>query len=118
MRTITYVVAATIMMAMFPSAHGAEAPPADIRCLIIGLRMGAEPDAERRSAGNLLTWYYFGRLEKMSAKSIEDATLHELAIMTPQDFNSEASRCASVLREKSHVMEEIENNLALHNKGA
>jgi hypothetical protein len=111
---------ALVLVAMFASPVSqafAENLPAreDIRCLIVGLKLGVAPDQQQRAAGNLLAWYYFGRLERNSASSIQSAALRELKSMTASDFDSESLRCASVLRDKSLIMQEVEHALSQHN---
>lgn len=117
MRKLMKLVGLTIMLGLYSASNATETPSStDIRCLIVGLRLGDAPNEERRSAGNLLAWYYLGRLEKVSPRDIEDAAIKELSIMTPAEFNSEASRCATVLREKSGLMREVEGTLTRHIK--
>jgi hypothetical protein len=84
---------------------------ADIRCLMIGMRMSAVADANQRTGGNMLAIYYYGRLEKFSAKQLEDAILKESLSVKPEDFLTDSSRCGKILMEKGHAISQISDDL-------
>jgi hypothetical protein len=109
-RTLT---GSLLLAALFSTAHAQEAPPpADVRCLMVGMRMSTFTDPEQRTGGNMLTFYYFGRLEKFSAKAIEDAIIREAAAVTPSDFQADASRCGKTLMDKRDALTQIGGDLA------
>jgi hypothetical protein len=87
-------------------------PPADIRCLIVGMQLSTATDTNQRTGGNMLTIYYFGRLEHYSAKVLEDAIFKESLIIKPAEFESEAGRCGRTLMEKGQVITQIGSNLS------
>jgi hypothetical protein len=99
----------------FSPAHAEDAPSsADIRCLMIGMRMSAVADANQRMGGNMLAIYYFGRLEKFSQKQLEDAILKESLSVKPEDFLADSSRCGKILMEKGHAITQISDDLVRH----
>jgi hypothetical protein len=87
-------------------------PPADIRCLIVGMQLSNATDANQRTGGNILTMYYSGRLEHYSAKVLEDAIFKESLIIKPAEFESEAGRCGRNLMEKGQEITQIAANLS------
>jgi hypothetical protein len=103
------------VIASFSPAHAEDAPAAaDIRCLMVGMRMSAYTDANQRTGGNMLAIYYLGRLEKFSAKQLEEAILKESLNVKPDDFQVDASRCGKILMEKGQVITQIGNDLVRH----
>jgi len=108
-----------ILTGLFPTAHADEAPPpADIRCLMVGMRLSTFSDAAQRTGGNMLAIYYFGRLEKFSAQQLEDAILKESLTIKPEDFQAESSRCGRILMEKGQVITKIGDDLVRRGKVA
>jgi hypothetical protein len=106
-----------IFTALFPTAHADEAPPpADIRCLMVGMRLSSFSDAAQRTGGNMLAIYYFGRLEKFSAQQLEDAILKESLTIRSEDFQAESSRCGKILMEKGQVITKIGDDLVRRGK--
>jgi hypothetical protein len=84
---------------------------ADIRCLIVASRYSGSSDLNERGAGNMLAIYFMARLEQFSIPEIEDAMLKEFAVLTPQDFQSDADRCGRILKAKGDALKEIGANL-------
>jgi hypothetical protein len=65
----------------------------DVRCLVVGMRFTALSDATYKSAGMILSMYYFGRLDAHVPKlDIENLIVKEVTTMTPPDYSSEAMR--------------------------
>jgi hypothetical protein len=99
-------------VASFSPAQAEDVPSsADIRCLMIGMRMSAVADPNQRTGGNMLAIYYFGRLEKFSPKQLEEAILKESLSVKPEDFLADSSRCGKILMEKGHVITQIGDDL-------
>ena len=63
------------------------------------------------TGGNMLAIYYYGRLEKFSAKQLEDAILKESLSVKPEDFLADSSRCGKILMEKGHAISQISDDL-------
>jgi hypothetical protein len=101
---------------IFGTVSGASAqavpPPADIRCLIVGMQLSSAADTNQRTGGNMLTMYYSGRLEHYSAKVLEDAIFKESLIIKAAEFESEAARCGRSLMEKGQQITQIAGNLS------
>lgn len=84
----------------------------DVRCLVVGMRFAALSDATYKSAGMMLSMYYFGRLDAHVPKlDIEDLIVKEITTMTSADYGSEAKRCGSNLTEKGQEMTRIGKDL-------
>jgi hypothetical protein len=104
---------ALLALAAASTACGQGAPPpADIRCLIVGMQLSTATDTNQRTGGNMLTIYYFGRLEHYSAKVLEDAIFKESLLIKPAEFESEAGRCGRALMEKGQEITQIGSNLS------
>jgi hypothetical protein len=112
MKNLSKLSSLYFLVAFFSTAHAQEAPPSsDIRCLIIGIQMSIMTDTPRRTVGNMVVLYYFGRLNPFPPKVIEDAIAKEGIALAQTDLKSEADRCGKELSEKSQLMTEIGKNL-------
>jgi hypothetical protein len=100
-----------VAMASVVHAEATAPPPADIRCLMVGMQLSTATDTNQRTGANMLTIYYFGRLEHYSAKVLEDALFTEYVALKPTDFQSEAERCGKSLMEKGQAITKIGENL-------
>jgi hypothetical protein len=85
---------------------------ADIRCVIIGVRLSEMANPTQQSKGLLLSLYYLGRLDGRSPKlDIEHLLLDEFRTMAGTDYASEGKRCGVGLTEKGQQLVEIGNHL-------
>jgi hypothetical protein len=85
----------------------------DTRCLIVGAKLLSQSDATKKSAGMMLTIYYFGRLDAHIPKlDVESLIMKEVDSMTPQDFVAEAKRCGNNLAVKGQEMSRIGQDLS------
>jgi len=85
---------------------------ADVRCLVVGLRIAGMADATQRSAGLMLSMYYIGRLDTHVPKlDLEDLLLKEVSSMTAADYGSEAKRCGASLTDKGQEITRIGKDL-------
>jgi len=84
----------------------------DVRCLVVGMKISALTDATYKSAGMMISMYYFGRLDAHVPKlDIEDLIVKEVTTMTQSDFGSEAKRCGGNLTTKGQEMTKIGEDL-------
>jgi len=80
----------------------------DVRCVIVGMKMGSTGNSTQQSAGMMTALYYIGRLDGREPKlDIEVLLAKELVKMTPADFSREATRCGSHLTEKGKEITKI-----------
>jgi hypothetical protein len=108
-----------LAVAMAAVVHADGAPPtADIRCLMVGMQLSTATDTNQRTGANMLTIYYFGRLEHYSAKVLEDALFKEYVAFKPADFQLEAERCGKSLMEKGQVITKIGEDLVQRGRTA
>ncbi len=85
----------------------------DVRCLVVGMRFAALSDPTYKSAGMMLSLYYFGRLDARVPKlDLGDLTAKEVSAMTPADYSSEAKRCGGNLTDKGQELTRIGTDLA------
>ena len=81
---------------------------ADVRCLIVGVRISGMPDSNMQSAGTMLSLYYIGRLDAHVPKlDIEELMIKEISTMTTSDYGSEAKRCGTSLTDKGQEITRI-----------
>jgi len=81
---------------------------ADVRCLVVGMRIAGATDATQQSAGMMLSMYYIGRLDAHVPKlDIEQLMIKEIGRMTPADYGSEAKRCGASLTVKGQEISRI-----------
>jgi TonB family protein len=101
-----------LLAALCSTAHAQDIPPSsDIRCLIVGMQMSTMTDTPRRTAGNMVVLYYFGRLDPFPPKVIEDAIAKQAINWTQTDLNTEGDRCGKEMNDKAQSMTEIGNIL-------
>jgi hypothetical protein len=112
------LLALAALIAVSSTAHALEATPPipDIRCLIVGSRLGGSDNDKQRAAGQLLAMYAMARLDEFSAREIEDAMFKESLVLTPSDLQSETTRCGKILMEKGQEMTQIGTNLVRRGK--
>ncbi len=81
---------------------------ADVRCVVIALKLAATPTATQQSAGMMAFLYYIGRLEgRVPSLDLEDLIVRELSTMTAADYRSEAQRCGGNLTLKGQEITKI-----------
>jgi hypothetical protein len=85
---------------------------ADIRCVVVGMRLSGMAGSPDQSRGILLTLYYMGRLDgRVPQLDIEDLLIEESSKMTNSDYASEAKRCGIGLAEKGQQITKIGTDL-------
>ncbi len=85
---------------------------ADIRCVVVGMKLVGAANSPDQSRGFLLTLYYIGRLDGRSPKlDIEHLLIEETRKMTDADYASEERRCGARLAEKGQQITEIGKHL-------
>jgi hypothetical protein len=106
---------AIVTLAVFCTLQaGADTPNAtpDVRCMIVGMRMGQVPGATAQTAGIMAIFYYLGRLDALSPKPDLEALIEsEVVKMSPDDLKSEAVRCGSEITEKGKQLQVIGQHL-------
>lgn len=86
---------------------------ADVRCVVVGLRLSNDADARQRSAGLMTTLYYMGRLDgRVPALDLEAALLKEINTMTASDYVSEGMRCGAALSARGEQVTQIGKDLS------
>jgi hypothetical protein len=89
---------------------------ADIRCVIVGMRLSEPVNSPQHSRGLLLTWYYIGRLDGRAQKhDIETLLIEEAGKMTASDYASEVTRCGASLAERGQQIIQIGKDLIERN---
>jgi hypothetical protein len=106
---------AIVTLAMFctPQARAdtSDAIP-DIRCVLVGMKMGQVPGATAQTAGIMTMFYYIGRLDALSPKPDLEALIEsEVRKMSSDDLKSEAVRCGSEITAKGKQLQVIGQHL-------
>ncbi|MDP9008028.1 MAG: hypothetical protein M3N91_04865 [Pseudomonadota bacterium] len=84
----------------------------DVRCIVVGSRFSAMPDAGKQAAGRLLVMYYLGRVDAAFPNVPLAVELEkEDRAMTASDLQSETTRCSKYLTDRSLALQEIAKNL-------
>jgi len=92
---------------------------ADIRCVIVGMKLAGATNSPDQSRGFLLTLYYIGRLDGRVPKlDIEHLIIEETRKMTDADYVSEEKRCGAGLAEKGQQITVIGKHLVESGKKA
>jgi hypothetical protein len=86
---------------------------ADVRCVIIGVKIAASADSAQQSAGVMAALYYIGRIDgREPTLNIETVLAKEVVNMTPTEFSSEAIRCGKHLTERGQEITKLGRDLA------
>jgi hypothetical protein len=85
---------------------------ADIRCVVVGMKLSEMVNSPDQSRGILLTLYYIGRLDgRVPQLDIENLLIEENSKMTSSDYASEAKRCGTGLAEKGQQITKVGKDL-------
>jgi len=104
---LTVLVGALTLSSVQAPAQDAETI-ADVRCVIVGMKLVGIADPTQQSAGMMLSMYYIGRLDGRVPKlDIEELMIKEISTMTTSDYGSEAKRCGASLTDKGQEITRI-----------
>lgn len=95
-------------------AHGSDRQTgADVRCVVVGMRMIEMATTQQRGAGMMLAVYYFGRLDGYTSRTDIDSLIErEARKMTVAEFRANATRCGKALTAKGQEIAKIGENLS------
>jgi hypothetical protein len=84
-------------------------PPSgpDMRCLLVGMRLSTATEPQQKSAGLMLTSYFYAKLDQTPTKDLEEALAKEALDMSPSDFKFELGRCGGIFKDKAQAIKEI-----------
>jgi hypothetical protein len=86
---------------------------ADVRCIVVGMKIGTSGNSTQQSVAMMTTLYYIGRIDGREPKlDIEDLLAKEFLKMTAPQFASEATRCGTHLTEKGKEISKIGKDMA------
>lgn len=107
-----------LALSLFSMAHAQDAETvADVRCLMVGLRLSTSVDATQQSNGIKVVMYYLGRLDRVvPGPSLEGLIVNAGSQMSITEFQTEAARCGKSLIEKGQLLQRIGNNLTLRSQ--
>jgi len=81
---------------------------ADVRCVVVGLRMVEMTTPQPRAAGMMLAIYYLGRLDSGAPDAeVEGLIEKEAREMTEAQFRANAVRCGKALSLKGQEIQKI-----------
>ena len=88
---------------------------ADVRCVIVAMKMGKAPGSAQQTSAIMIALYYLGRLDGRALQAnIEDLIAKEVVKMTAAELRSEAVRCGTALAKKGEEISNIGNRLVEH----
>lgn len=92
-----------------PKANAADRETlADVRCVLVAMRMVATETPEQRTAGMMVAMYYLGRLDGHApGANIERLIKEEVWKSTSAELKSDAVRCGQGLQRKGHELQKI-----------
>ena len=81
---------------------------ADVRCVIVGMKLAGMTDSTQQTSGMMLSMYYIGRLDgRVPELDIESLMIKEIDTMTTADYGSEAKRCGASLADRGKEITRI-----------
>lgn len=85
---------------------------ADVRCVVVGMKMAELADAKAKSSGTLLALYYIGRLDgRAPGLDLEAQILSQMKSLSPAEYKSEAQRCGAELQAEGQKITAIGEDL-------
>jgi hypothetical protein len=89
----------------------------DVHCLIVGAKFVSLGDDAHKSAGMMLTIYYFGRLDAHVPKlDVESLLIKEVGTMTPEGYEADVKRCGNNLASKGQEISRIGQDLVQYSQ--
>jgi len=105
---------AAVSLAIGASPARAEDDPnvADVRCLVVAIKMAGSPESQTRSVAMLAGLYFVGRLRgRAPDMDLEAAMVRQLRTMTTDDIERERLRCGAVLNGQASRLAVISGDL-------
>jgi hypothetical protein len=91
---------------------------ADVRCVVVGLRMANMTAQQSRAAGIVMATYYLGRLGSRSSHAeIEQLIESEAQKMTSEEFQTNVTRCGRALAAEGQEIQKITADLLRKGRG-
>ena len=91
-----------------PAASSDAQNIADVRCVVVGMKMAELADTKVKSSGTLLALYYIARLDgRVPGLDLEGQIMNQIKAMTSADYQSEALRCGAELQAKGQKITAI-----------
>lgn len=85
----------------------------DVRCVVVGMKLGGSSNATQQSAGMMLALYYIGRLDgHVPDFDFESLLAKEAMKMTASEFKNEAGRCGGHLTQKGEQITKIGKDIS------
>lgn len=99
-----------LALALFGRAAASDGQTiADVRCVVVGIRMIEMTAPQQRAAGMMLAVYYLGRLDAGSQYAHTDRLIEQEARkMTSTEFRADAVRCGEALQSKGAEIQRID----------
>lgn len=86
---------------------------ADVRCVVVGLRMVQMTAPQQQAAGMMLAAYYLGRLDSRAPdEGVEGLIKTKAEKMTAVEFRANAVRCGKTLTLKGQEIQRIGADLS------
>jgi len=81
---------------------------ADVRCVVVGMRMIEMAAPDQRAAGMMIATYYFGRLDSSLPDDGGERLIELEAVkMTLAEFRTNAARCGEAIQKKGQEIQKI-----------
>ena len=110
---VRHVMAALLclVLASWPLAKAGAADRetlADVRCVLVAMRMVTTQAPQQRAAGMMVAMYYLGRLDGHApGADIERLIKAEVWKSTSAELKADAVRCGQALQRKGHELQKI-----------
>lgn len=84
--------------AVAADAANDDATEADVRCVVVAMRMGSSDNPQMKTAGMIASMYFLGRVDSRNPDlDLETRIIDDLQKMTPEDLRAESQRCGNIL---------------------
>ena len=91
------------------------ATTADVRCMIVAIRLMKVPDPKKQLAGQDAMLYYLGRLDGRGEKlNLESLIAKQAEHMTFSDYKAAAHRCGEKLKARGRQIIAMGQDMAEH----
>jgi hypothetical protein len=94
--------------AVAADAANDDATEADVRCVVVAMRMGSSDNPQMKTAGMIASMYFLGRVDSRNPDlDLETRIIDDLDKMTPEDLRAASLRCSEILTARGAALKSM-----------
>lgn len=94
--------------AVAAGAANDDATEADVRCVVVALRMASTDNSELKIAGTIASMYFLGRIDARAPDlDLETRIIDDLHNLTAEDIQAASLRCGAILTTRGNALKSM-----------